>query len=125
MPVDAYLVEIGLAYIRFATENPDYFLLMFTMPPPEMAPGPEDVEMPLAPPQSAYAILQGAIARGIADGTFPASPGFGVLEMSYASWGIVHGIAMLRVTYLRRYPGELEAVDRLALQAFVRGLSCA
>ena len=34
LPVVDYLYEIGIGYIRFALENPDYFLLMFTVVPP-------------------------------------------------------------------------------------------
>ena len=42
-PVD-YLYEIGQAYIRFALEHPDYFLMMFTVAsPPDMAGIPEEV----------------------------------------------------------------------------------
>ena len=34
LPVVDYLYEIGIGYIRFALENPDHFLLMFTVVPP-------------------------------------------------------------------------------------------
>lgn len=31
-------------------------------------------------------------------------PGFGLDEMAYAAWALVHGVAMLRTTALRHYP---------------------
>ena len=33
LPAAEYMVEMGMAYIDFATRNPDFFLLMFTTAP--------------------------------------------------------------------------------------------
>ncbi len=46
LPVADYLLAIGLAYIRFALENPDYFVLMFSGGPIATGPvpGPEDAD---------------------------------------------------------------------------------
>ena len=109
-PVD-YLYQIGLAYIRFALEHPDYFLLMFTVaPPPNIAEMPEEaVKRRMHAEGSAYGILVQAIQRGIDEGAFPVRPGFGLDEMAYAAWTLVHGIAMLRTTALRHYPADLDA----------------
>ncbi|HRX02738.1 MAG: TetR/AcrR family transcriptional regulator [Anaerolineae bacterium] len=117
-----YLYGIGLAYIRFALENPDHFLLMFSSP--QMAgDAPED-----ALPQdseSSYGILLHGIERGIDAGAFHVRPGFGLSEMGYAAWTLVHGMAMLRVTALRDVPLDLDAADHQALLNFMRGLQAA
>src|SRR4051794_6555692 len=34
LPIREYLRDTGLAYIEFAVQNPDFFLLMFTKAPP-------------------------------------------------------------------------------------------
>ncbi|MEZ4770675.1 MAG: TetR/AcrR family transcriptional regulator [Caldilineales bacterium] len=117
-----YLYGIGKAYIRFALENPDHFLLMFRYP--ETAGDPETVE-PHQNMDSSYAILLQGIERGIDEGVFLVRQGFGLNEMGYAAWTLVHGIAMLRVTALREYPQDLDAVDDQTLHNFLRGLRAA
>jgi AcrR family transcriptional regulator len=123
LPVVDYLNEIGIGYIRFALENPDHFLLMFTAVPPSQEGdfSPEE----LLQGDSSFHILLGAIRRGIEEGVFPGRPGFGLMEMAYAAWASVHGIAMLRVTLLRDYPMDFETADREALRNFARGLQSA
>lgn len=125
-PVD-YLYQIGLAYIRFALEHPDYFLLMFTVaPPPSMAPVPGGAAGDVRHGEgSAYGILVQAIQRGIDEDAFPVRPGFGRDEMAYAAWTLVHGAAMLRTTALRHYAADLAAMDHQVLLNFMRGLQAA
>ena len=122
-PVD-YLYAIGQGYIRFALEHPDYFLLMFTVgQPPDAADIPPEVMQQMMLGQgTAYGLLLQAIQRGIDLGAFPVRPGFGLDQMGYAAWSLVHGIAMLRITALRPYPIDLAAFDDEALRNFMRGL---
>ena len=123
LPVVEYLFEIGISYIRFALENPDHFLLMFTALPPSSS-GDFSPEK-LLEGDSSFNILLAAIRRGIAEGVFVTRPGFGLMEMAYAAWVMVHGIAMLRLTSLRGYPMDFEAADRETLRNFARGLQSA
>jgi len=124
LPPVEQLHQIGLAYIRFALEHPDYFLLMFTVAPaPNTADAPDAaVHASLHAEGSAYIILMQAIQRGITEGAFGVRPGFGLDEMAYAAWTLVHGIAMLRTTALRHYPSDLAARDDQVLLNFMRGL---
>jgi len=119
-----YLYLIGIAYIQFALEHPDYFLLMFTVAPPAEMAGmtEEQVREIMHQEGSAYGILLRAIQRGIQSGDFRTRPGFGLDEMAYAAWTLVHGIAMLRTTALRHFPADLSASDRQTLLNFMRGL---
>jgi AcrR family transcriptional regulator len=127
LPAGDYLYLIGKAYIRFALKQPDYFLLMFTTAPPaNMAEAPAEALHDLLHREgSAYGVLLRAIQRGLDEGIFHVRPGFGLNEMVYAAWSLVHGIAMLRVTALRPYPADLEAMDDQALANFMRGLQAA
>jgi AcrR family transcriptional regulator len=124
LPPAECLYQIGQAYIRFALEHPDYFLLMFTVtPPPEVAGLPEEVVRGMMEQEgSAYAILVQAIQRGIDEYAFRVRPGFDRDEMAYAAWTLVHGVAMLRITALRGFPTDLNARDHQALLNFMRGL---
>ena len=89
LPVVDYLYEIGIGYIRFALENPDYFLLMFTV----VAPGPTGDFSPekLLEGDSSFHILLGAIRRGIEEGAFVARhrlrpDGDGLHGMGHRAW---------------------------------------
>ncbi len=122
LPAD-HLYQIGLAYIRFALEHPDYFLLMFTVAPPSSAAvAVDDAWAKMHQEGSAYGILVQAVQRGIDEGVFRVRPGFGLDEMAYAAWTVVHGMAMLRITALRHYPADLAAYDHQVLLNFLRGL---
>lgn len=123
LPQEDYMTGIGLAYIRFAVEYPDYFLLMFTnvLPPEMLSSAPSE-----APADgSSFGILVQAIRRGIAEGAFKPRPGYGWLEMAYAAWAMVHGIAMLRITSLRGFDYDFDAADRHALRSLYQGLAAA
>lgn len=127
LPPADYLYEIGIAYIGFALAHPDYFLLMFTVaPPPNSGPQSEaTVKDALTAEGSAYRILVQAIQRGLDAGVFRTRPGFGLDEMAYAAWTLVHGVAMLRTTALRHYPTDLVEMDNQVLFNFMRGLQAA
>lgn len=127
LPPVENLHRIGKAYIDFALEHPDYFLLMFTVvQQPEVGEIPPDVMQRMMRGEgTAYGLLLQAIQRGIDLGAFPVRPGFGLDEMGYAAWSLVHGMAMLRITALRPYPIDLTAFDDEALRNFMRGLQAA
>lgn len=124
LPPADYLRAIGHAYIRFAIEQPDYFLLMFSSPSP--SPNAEDINAEDISVQngdsSAFGLLLDAIRRGVAEGVFQQRPGLDLLTMAYAAWATVHGLAMLRVTHLQGYPMDFDAADEEALLNFGRGL---
>lgn len=116
LPPAEYLQALGLAYIEFALSNPDYYLLMFAHPP-----APVQAER-MVSESSSYPVLLQAIQKGIEAGVFKPREGFGLQEMAYAAWAMVHGIAMLRTTFLKGFPIPFESVDRESLSAFGRGL---
>jgi AcrR family transcriptional regulator len=126
LPFSEYLLRIGLAYLEFAIQNPDFFLLMFTT-----APVSEDSFKPVAmgPDQAAdcegssFAVLVGAIERGVNEGILQVRPGMGVLEMALAAWSTVHGLAMLRITQLKAVPLDFDTLARETLSAFGTGLA--
>jgi hypothetical protein len=124
LPPVEHLYHIGKAYIDFALEHPDYFLLMFTVVQPPDADNipPEVMEQMMRGQGTAYGLLLQTIQRGIDLGVFTVRPGFGLDQMGYAAWSLVHGIAMLRITALRPYPIDLAAFDDEALRNFMRGL---
>jgi AcrR family transcriptional regulator len=116
LPAADVLVAIGLAYIDFALNNPEHYLLMFTNLPTKT-----QLEDMLSQ-GSSFPILLQAIQRGIDAGVFETRPGLGLYEMAYAAWSLVHGISMLRLTYLGEFGLDFTVADRQVLAAFARGL---
>jgi AcrR family transcriptional regulator len=129
LPFDDHLAELGMAYIRFAVQNPDYFLLMFNTLSASLYAGQEG-QTPLKhfpsggmmDESSSFPLLLAAVQRGLDEGHIQQRPGFGVLEIAYSVWALVHGIAMLRITHLRDFALDFDVMDRQALEAIGRGL---
>lgn len=125
MPILDYVVEIGLVYIRFAVENPDYFQLMFSstgfQPPAEVTP--EALQAELVGNRSSFSILLRAIQQGIDEGVYKPKPGFGLLEMAYGCWSLVHGLASLRIVHDSRFPVDYVQTERQILMQFGIGLT--
>jgi AcrR family transcriptional regulator len=112
----AYLNAIGQQYINFAQQNPDLYKLMFmtvTLPPDREQGGVDD---------GSYGILLQAVRNGIDSGDFKTRPGYGLQEIAYSAWALVHGISMLRLTYLAHYPADFATADLEALRTLTNGL---
>jgi AcrR family transcriptional regulator len=125
LPPGEYLVELGMAYIQFAIQNPDYFLLIFTTPatrPNYDADVPEVPSVEMMNEDSSFLLLVRGVQRGVEAGTIHLLEGLNVLETAYAFWSIVHGAAMLQVSHLSYIKMDFDRADRLMLTAFVRGM---
>jgi AcrR family transcriptional regulator len=123
-PAD-YLVEIGIAYIQFAVQNPDYFLLIFTSPsarPSAESETSSAVSMELDEEATSFPLLLRGVQRGVEAGVVRYLPGQSLLETAYAFWTIVHGAAMLRISQFTHFQIDFDQTDRLMLAAFVRGM---
>lgn len=121
-----YMLELGLAYIDFAVRNPDSFLLMFTTFPllqdehgASLYSGSGDKPID----NDAFNILLQGVKRCVEAGIYRTAPGFDVLEMAYASWTQVHGLAMLRITNSATIPLDYNRLEREALLRWGVGLS--
>jgi AcrR family transcriptional regulator len=110
------LVDLGLAYVSFARENREDFLLLFS--------GLESKRRGAGQPVPAGSPYQGvvdAVRRALAArGARPSQPT--VEKLAYALWATVHGMAMLQATHLRGYAADFPAADRHGLKALVSGL---
>ena len=115
MSAEARIVAVGLRYIEFAQTHPAYFELLVHVLPLE---APTWVD--LVTGATTFRIPQGLVRAGIAEGALRDRPGYGVDEMAYSLWAFVHGLAVLRKTRLRDLGADFEALNRAALEAFVR-----
>jgi AcrR family transcriptional regulator len=119
LPPDEYMVEIGMAYIHFALQNPEYFLLIFStsqgaafaQPPAQMLEG-----------DSSFPLLLKGVQRAMESGVIKYLPGLGLFETAYTFWAIVHGAAMLRITILTNVHVDFDSADRAMITAHIRGM---
>jgi AcrR family transcriptional regulator len=115
---DEYLVQLGLAYIAFANRSPQEFLLLFSHLRGSV--NETDIERELS--QGSYSYLDQGVRRAIEDGVIRLSADLGDAQVAYSLWALVHGMAMLQVSYLREMSIDYETVDEASLRAMVRGL---
>ena len=114
LPPTQRLVAIGLAYVRFAQQHPEDFMLIFSRLPS----GRTSLQTP-AGANSPYQIVLQAIQDGVDTGALPV--GSDVEEMAYSLWALAHGMAMLQQTHLRDFQADFPALDQRVLEALVQG----
>ncbi len=110
------LLAYGQSYLEFARTHADLYLLTF---------GRKLAHSVLADPEktpSTYSLLLQLVREGIEAGDFEPRPDFGLQEMAFGCWSLVHGIAMLRLV-MQDVPWETAAAgDRQTLECFIDGL---
>ncbi len=117
MPYQEYLVELGLAYIRFAQLNSEFFSLMFTRLQVGIKEFPA-TETDFHADDPAL-ILFRAIKLGIEENDLQTDD---IWEMAYSFWATAHGLAMLQVVYLSGIQFDFDNANRHALKTLVHGM---
>lgn len=118
MPLADYLLELGLAYVKFACENPEMFTLMFNS-----LDGPsEGITVNDLDESDSFTILAKVIKSGIESGQIHVDNNLSPIEISYSLWALVHGMAVLQVTYLHNFPLDFERANHFTLRTFINGL---
>ncbi len=117
LPVAEQIVQAGLAYIRFARQNPALYQLYASWP----ATVTPDGELRFASGAS-YRLLVGLLQRGVAQGELGQRCRLGVPEMAYLCWSLVHGMASLQLGALKGAYPDFDQVDEPALRVLVEGL---
>lgn len=114
----ARLVEMGLAYLDFARDHPEHFMLIFTNFTFKGTSSDDPIES-----DSPYHILLQAVQVAIDAEEFKPQEGYSLEEIAYSLWSLVHGMAMLRQTYLRHFQADFDTIHRRALELFATGLN--
>ncbi len=110
------LQEAGKVYMQFALQEPQLYLMMFSQK--SLSPfSLTDVEQ-----NTAYSQLTRILQDGLLSGEFRSANGAGSQELAYASWSLMHGLAMLRLTLMNQVTEDIDSVHERAFQAFVEQL---
>lgn len=114
----ARLTELGMAYLHFARNNPDHFLLIFTtLPAGEVRLSDLDQEE-----YSTFSILVQAVRDAIEAGELSLPAEFSLNEIAYTMWALVHGMAMLEQTNFRHASVDFDPLHRWAIERYFKGL---
>lgn len=110
------LLESGMAYLDFAKQNPQLYLLMFNRVPPQ----PAEAQKPeRRMTNSAFAALLEIVRAGVESGAFKSTPNVSVEQLAYSNWAHVHGLAMLRLTLLSTTTEDIDALNHEVIRAFI------
>ena len=104
------LLASGLAYLEFATQHREQYLLMFNTV--------SDMHLSLAEigSNSAYGLLKQLVQECIDAHEFKVREHYGQEEISYQLWALLHGIAMLRLTLFDKESGDFDAFNRRIIE---------
>lgn len=112
----ARIVEAGEVYLAFATEHPEQYFLMFAN-----RAGLPDAASSVAG-RGAYDALRSIVDVGIQSRELRNEPGFGLDEITYGCWAMVHGLAMIRLLFHGHGLKHLAATERRILKAYIAGI---
>ncbi len=111
------LLAYGRSYLEFARTHSELYLLTFGRRMTDFL----QTDMEKVP--SSYNLLLQLIKEGIEAGDLVPRPDFGLQEMAFGCWSLVHGIAMLRLTMPDVSWETNAASDQQILDCFVDGMS--
>lgn len=98
-------VHSGRNYIKFASQNPEYYLLIMGT----KETGPESMQEFTQLPN--FIGLQQFSEAIIASGEFELPEGFTSYHLAMLSWFVVHGISLLKLTMMNKCQDEFETAS--------------
>ncbi len=114
LPPDQRIVELGLAYMEFARDNPMDLRCMMLSTSLDL------------PPSSGKALGQGlarligeTFREGMEQGVFKPNGFMSAPEMAYGAWALVHGMVSIAGIDLSEVSQEVSADPRRVLETFV------
>ncbi|HXX32310.1 MAG TPA: TetR/AcrR family transcriptional regulator [Myxococcaceae bacterium] len=110
------LVRLGLAYVRFAREHGEDFLLLFARLPSQRRRLSEEATV-----QSPYRLVLEAVTASMERGEVRSGDRLAVEQLAYGLWATAHGMAMLQLTHLTGFDADFKAADRVNLVALAEG----
>lgn len=118
LPAVERLIEIGMAYLQFARQNPEHYQLIFvTLSSKRTA-----LTMPIAK-GSPYAIVLQAVQAGIADKSLVLPRKYNAEALTYSLWAMLHGMAMLQITHLKSFRTDLDPIHKQTMEIFLESFS--
>jgi AcrR family transcriptional regulator len=115
LPADRRVVELGMAYLDFARENPIDLRCILAATIPEELPSSSGVGLGLGAAQ----LIAETFQEGMEKGIFATGMSLSAAEMAYTTWALVHGMAVVSTVNMRGVEEIISADPRRALEAFI------
>ncbi|OFW61902.1 MAG: hypothetical protein A2133_03105 [Actinobacteria bacterium RBG_16_64_13] len=115
LPLQKRLVELGMAYMDFARDNPMDLRCILAATSQEGLPSSSGTAVGLGAVRLISEPIREAMERGI----FGADPLLSPAEMAYGCWALVHGMVSINAIDLTEVADEVSADPRRVLEAFV------
>lgn len=124
LPTDEMIVEGLMAYIAYARENPNLFVLNFTRVTNGITPEPQPLPDSIAQfdPEDTFRVLYGYVTRAAQAGLIVVADDADQVQIAYTLWAHAHGMAMIQAAYLPQAAFDYTEANRQGLWALVRGL---
>ncbi|MBD3327900.1 TetR family transcriptional regulator [Candidatus Peregrinibacteria bacterium] len=119
---DAYVLELCLAFLRYARREPTYIGLL-SRNNPCVAEQFEKYTLPDLLADPITRLFHDAIQECIEAGVFLESESSGTLDIFYGLWTMCLGMIFVQVNLFLPQAFDFEAIDRLALGTFLAGLA--
>jgi AcrR family transcriptional regulator len=119
LPADERLVQLGLAYMRFAEENPADLRCILAVAATEP---PAEADPRLVMGVEMAAMLGETLRRGVADGLFRPLSQADLTRTAFACWSLVHGMVALAGIRLGPVSDQLRSDPEGVLHDFVASL---
>ncbi|MCP4142827.1 MAG: TetR/AcrR family transcriptional regulator [Chloroflexi bacterium] len=116
LPIKERLTLACLAYVDFAVQNPEHFIIMNSLTTRRAS-----LDEPVSS-ESSYSVFLKIIEVAIAEGELLVQENFGAEEITYGFWSLIHGMGILRLTQLRSFEADFEKMNRKAIETFITGL---
>ena len=110
------LVELSLLYIQYALDNSVYLALINSLSSER-----KTKEQPV-PATSPYVLFLSAIDDWGQYAGIKFQPDYGLEEITYTLWSLIHGMATLRVSQLKDFEADFQSVNRRSIELFLSGL---
>ncbi len=112
LPPRERLAALGLAYIEFARQRPETFALLFTQHTTRHTQLSE-----VQHGENFYAVFRAAVVAILAK-----APARQIDYATYSFWALVHGLAMLQITFLQHFDANFPHLDPAIIATFITGL---
>jgi AcrR family transcriptional regulator len=110
------LVELSLLYIQYCLDNSVYLVLINSLPS-----GRKTKEQPV-PTTSPYMLFLKAVDAWGQHEEINFQPDYGLEEITYTLWSLIHGMAALRVSQLKDFEADFQSVNKHSIELFLSGL---
>lgn len=110
------LIELSLLYIQNCLDNSVYLVLINSLSSERKT---KEQAVPATSPYNLF--LNAVDAWGQHEG-INFQPDYGLEDITYTLWSLIHGMATLRVSQLKDFEADFQSVNRRSIELFLNGL---